>query len=182
MVASLDEMGETPVYFADCCVGISKPLLTALVDQLLPSPALTLSIGCGSGLFEARLLQYMEKNFFKPMNLCGVEVMSCTNKYLSGERMLRVPSTTSLHPEAMLASALMFVYPRKADIVAMYIDALRGGALETVLWLGHRSDWPDIERGFHDTSCQLELVDGPGLSEAELLAIATMPTKTHKNT
>lgn len=177
----LDEIGDEPVHLADCCAGISRPLLQALAEHLPPSPALILSVGCGSGLLENLLLETTRSVRLEEINLYGVEVPSCANKYLPDERLLRVPTTTSLHPDAMLASALIFVYPREADLIGQYLDASMGGALETVLWLGHRSDWHDVEQVLLAKSHSLKIIDGRGLPDSEVLAIATIHADAYKN-
>ncbi|RMY47706.1 hypothetical protein D0863_15572 [Hortaea werneckii] len=160
----------SPKHFADCCVGISQPLLATLASRLPRSPALILSIGSGSGLLEAMLLKHSEK----PLDVFGVEVSSCVNKHLPPDRLAKVPSTTSLHPDAMLASSLMFVYPRMPALLTAYLDAATGGALEQVVWLGHRSDWPDFESVMRSKSSSIDVVEGSGLCDSELLVVATM--------
>ncbi|RMZ30243.1 hypothetical protein D0859_05656 [Hortaea werneckii] len=116
-----DQLCTSPKHFADCCVGISQPLLATLASRLPRSPALILSIGSGSGLLEAMLLKHSEK----PLDLFGVEVSSCVNKHLPPDRLAKVPSTTSLHSDAMLASSLMFVYPRMPALITAYLDAAK---------------------------------------------------------
>ncbi|KAI7542923.1 hypothetical protein KC316_g15239, partial [Hortaea werneckii] len=156
-----DQLCTSPKHFADCCVGISQPLLATLASRLPPSPALILSIGSGSGLLEAMLLKMHSG---KPLDLFGVEVSSCVNKHLPPDRVVKVPSTSSLHPDAMLASSLMFVYPRMPALVSAYLDASTGGALEQIVWLGHRSDWPDFESVMRSRSSSVDIVEGSGLS------------------
>ncbi|GAB1734715.1 hypothetical protein NU195Hw_g9157t1 [Hortaea werneckii] len=165
-----DQLCTSPKHFADCCVGISQPLLATLASRLPRSPALILSIGSGSGLLEAMLLKHSEK----PLDLFGVEVSSCVNKHLPPDRLAKVSSTTSLHPDAMLASSLMFVYPRMPALITAYLDAATGGALEQVVWLGHRSDWPDFESVMRSKSSSIDVVEGLGLCDSELLVVATM--------
>lgn len=176
----LQKLGSLPIHFSDCCPGISKPLVSAVADRLPEYPALTLSIGSGSGLLEAILLEETETNNGQAANLYGVEVPPCVNTHLPDERVLRVPCTMSLHPDAMLASALMFVYPRNPSLVTLYLDAFIDGALEKVLWLGHRSDWPDAWKLLRAAFYQIELVEGPGFPEYELLAVATLPKCAYK--
>lgn len=165
-----DQLRTSPKHFADCCVGLSQPLLATLASRLPPTPALILSIGSGSGLLEAMLLKHSEKS----LDLFGVEVSSCVNKHLPPDRLVQVPSTTSLHPDAMLASSLLFVYPRMPALITAYLDASTGGALEQVVWLGHRSDWPDFESVMRSRSSSVDVIEGSGLSASELLVVATM--------
>jgi len=162
---------ENPAYFPDCCAGISRPLLQVLADRLPPDPALVFSIGSGSGLLEA-LLVHTTKGRIK---ICGVEVPTCTNRFLPEKRLLRVPCTASIHPDAFLASTLMFVYPRMASLIARYIESSLDGALEEVVWLGHRNDWKDVEEVLRSSFSRFELLEGSGLPSHELLVIASLP-------
>jgi hypothetical protein len=68
----------------------------------------------------------------------------------------------------------MFVYPRMPDLIASYIEAFGHCALEKVIWLGHRSDWPDAESLLRSNFSAIELHEGPGLASYELLAMASM--------
>ena len=74
MHAVYDALGETAHHHADLCPAVSKPLLDTLVDRLPRSPALTLSVGCGSGLLEALILEAGYRNPKNAVNICGVEV------------------------------------------------------------------------------------------------------------
>jgi hypothetical protein len=171
MATALSKLTDQPAHFSDCCAGLSWPLLETLASRLPQSPALVLSIGSGSGLLEGLLLEATEGE----LNVYGVEVPPCVNKHLPEGRLLRVPCTASLHPDALLASALIFVYPRKASLVANYIDSFADGAVEQVVWLGHRSDLPEIQQILESAFYKMELVEGPGLSSYELLVIASLP-------
>jgi hypothetical protein len=173
-------LSDVPAHIADLCPAISKYLVDILVDRLPPAPALTLSIGCGSGLLEAILLYAGENERGKPLNITGVEVPDCVVKHLPEGRILIVPTTSSIHSDAMLVSALVFVYPRKPDLIAMYLDASLDGALERLVWLGHRSDWPETQMLLLAAFFKLERIDGPGIVESELLVIASMPRRTRK--
>lgn len=183
MATALDKLSEKPAHFADCCPGVSKPLICAIVDHLPQSPALTLSIGSGSGLLEAILLEATERDRGEAVNLRGVEVPSCVNTHLPPERVLRVPGTTSLHPDVFLASCLMFVYPRNAMLIEMHLNANIDGAMEKLIWLGHRNDFfPEAQLLLSAAFYRLECIDGPGIPEYEVLVIASMPSRAHKQT
>lgn len=160
------------MHFPDCCAGLSWPLLEALASRLPPLPGLVLSIGSGSGLLEAMLLHATDRQ----VNICGVEVGAAVNRHLPAERVLRVPRSASIHPEAMLASSLVFVYPRHATLIASYL-AYIDGALEQLVWLGHRGDWPEAKEIIARSFDTLELVEGDGLPDYELLAIASVPKR-----
>lgn len=173
-----DDVSNKPTCFSDCCVAISKPLVEALVDTLPRRPAVILSIGSGRGLLEHLMLQCSKALDGKlSLDLYGVEVPTCENKYLPEHRMLRVSSTSSVRSDAMFASALLFVYPRQVSLISKYLDVCLTGALERLLWLGHRSDWPEAEELLSTMFAHLERVDGPGIAGYELLVIATQPKK-----
>jgi len=171
MQAILARVDDEPQQFAGCCLAISKPLLETLLTTLPRGPDLVLSVGSGSGLLEAMLLQMSRDD----LNLFGVEVPSCDCAYLSSQQVLRVTGTRSLHPDAILASVLMFVYPRVASLIASYIDACADGALEKLVWLGHRSDWVDCEAIIKDSFFSVEVVPNAGLPGHEIMVVATLP-------
>lgn len=181
MATSPDDLPDEPAHYADCCVAISRPLVQAIAERLPPSPALILSIGSGSGLLESLLLQQnTTAEGGQSLNLYGVEVPTCVNKYLPDHRLLRVASTSTLHEDAVMASALIFVYPRQVRLFAQYLDVCLNGALDTILWLGHRSDWPDAESLVSSAFSHVEHYDGPGIAAYELLVIATEPKTPRK--
>lgn len=172
MEAALSKLGRQPVHFPDCCAGISWPLMEVLASRLPRHPGLVLSVGSGSGLLEAMLLHATDHH----VNICGVEVAAAVNRHLPPQRVLRVPRSASIHADAMLASSLLFVYPRSAALIARYLDFI-DGALEQLVWLGHRNDWPDAKIIVMRSFERLQLVAGDGLPEYELLAIATVPKR-----
>ena len=176
--ATVDRLGVKPEHFPDCCAGVSRPLMHAIIDRLPQDPALILSVGSGSGRFEAVLLEVALVDRARVLHLRGVEVPPCINRHLDKDRVFRVPCTMSLHPEAFFASAWLFVYPRRASLVAKYLDAFTDGAMEMVSWLGHRNDWPEMESVLLAAFIKLECIDGPGIPEYELLAVASMPRRS----
>jgi hypothetical protein len=167
----LARVNDEPQQFAGCCLAISKPLLQTLLSTLPRGPDLIFSVGSGSGLLEAMLLQMSRDE----LNLFGVEVPSCDCAYLSNKQVLRVTGTRSLHPDAILASVLMFVYPRVASLVAFYVDACANGALEKLVWLGHRSDWADCEKIIYDSFASVDVIATAGLPDHEIMVVATSP-------
>ncbi|GAB7358213.1 hypothetical protein MBLNU230_g0365t1 [Neophaeotheca triangularis] len=164
----LPELSGDPKLFADCCVGISEPMIETLRRTLPDPPALILSIGCGSGLLEALLVE-------RGVNVCGVEVPSCENKYLALDRLLRVPTAQTLHQDAILASTLLFVYPRSPELVRKYADHFAGGALESVLWLGHQMDKSDYQEPLRSAFDSLTVLDAPSMFPYECLFKASKP-------
>lgn len=171
MQAILARVDDEPQQFAGCCLAISKPLLQILLATLPRRPDLILSVGSGSGLLEGMLLHLSRDE----LNLFGVEVPSCNCAYLSPEQVLRVTGTRSLHPDAILASVLMFVYPRVASLIASYVEACADGALEKMVWLGHRSDWADCEKTIHDSFAKVDIISNAGLPDHEIMVVATSP-------
>ena len=169
--ALLEQVGDEPQQLAGCCLAVSKPLLQALLSNLPQRPDLILSVGCGSGLLEALLLQLGHGQ----LDLYGVEVPSCDCTLLPPERVLRVAGTRSLHPDAILASVLMFVYPRVPALITSYLDACVDGAFEKLVWLGHRSDWADSEGIVIDAFANVEIAHNVGLPDHEIMVVATSP-------
>lgn len=142
-------------------------------------------VGCGSGLLEALVLHDgSQKNKTNQSDgeyasdshdIHGVEVESCTNTYLylPPARFHRVPTTSSLHPDALLADTLLFVYPRTSTLIAAYCSVCANGALQKVVILAHQSDWIDVQAIVHATFSQVDLIEDCGLPPHEILAVAT---------
>ncbi|KAK5104853.1 hypothetical protein LTR62_002775 [Meristemomyces frigidus] len=167
---ALSQLTEKPAYFADCCAAISRPLIHTIIHLLPPPPTCVLSIGSGSGLLEAMILQVTAGH---QVELFGVEVPSCVNKFLPEQHVLRVPSTTSLHSDAILAQTLLFVYPRKVSLIEDYLKTFRTGMLAQVIWYGQKNDWPeanDLLSLFFHRVC---VIDTVGVADHELLAMAS---------
>lgn len=177
--AVFNALTETAIHYPDLCPALSRPLVNAIADRLPQNPALVLSVGCGSGLLEAMILrasQHRDANA-PGLNLVGVEVPDCSVTHLPADRTETVPTTLSLVDDAVLASTLMFVYPRQPTLIAMYLDATVNAALEQIIWLGHRNDWREIEPLFLAAFYKLERIDGSGVAPSEILVIATMPRR-----
>lgn len=168
---ALTQVSDEPKLFAGCCLSISNPLLQALVSTLPCRPELVLSVGCGSGFLEGLLLQYSNDT----LALYGVEVPHCPCPFLPTDRVLRVGGSRSLHTDAILASVLVFVYPRVPSLIASYLDVCTAGALEKLVWLGHRSDWLDSEKLIHDSFVDVHIVEEAGLPDHEIMVVATNP-------
>ena len=171
VAATLSKLTGEAAQLADCCVGLSLPLLEILITRLPVQPAIILSIGCGTGILEALLLHRTSGQ----LNIFGVEVPSCVNKYLPQDKLLEVPDTASIHPDAMLASTLMFAYPRQPSLVAKYLEGSIDGALEQVIWVGHRSDWADVDVLLRAAFHNLEIIEDLGVAAYELVVVASLP-------
>lgn len=173
-LAILENLTDEPTHYPGCCPAISRPMLHLLAGWLRRDPALTLSIGCGSGLLEALLLDVSSELHEEPVNLQGVEVESCHNEYLPIGRSLKVPHTGSLCDEAILASALLFAYPRSPKLVKDYLNTFSNGTLKAVFWLGHRNDWEVFEESLHHALPFIQVFVGHGMAEYEMLVIASV--------
>ncbi|KAF2424421.1 hypothetical protein EJ08DRAFT_575340, partial [Tothia fuscella] len=125
-----------PRHYPDCCLGLSTQFITK-ITELLPATGLILSIGSGTGLLEAYLL---EPN--PSMMIEGVEVSAHVNRYLPADRMNVVAGTWDLCSRAVEATALLFVYPREGALIERYLSIPKLKA-KIVLWIGPCNDWPD---------------------------------------
>jgi hypothetical protein len=144
-------------------------LITTLLAKLPTAPGLVLSIGCGKGLLEDVLLRASRGT----LNLYGVEVETCPNKFLTEERLLRVPNTFALHADAILADAWLFVYPRSISLLERYLAAFVRGVLGTVIWLGPSEEFPEAYQMLLASFHQVEVVGSPALPDYETLCVAT---------
>lgn len=154
----------------ECCAQLSAQLVATLLDKL-PASGLILSVGCGQGLLEEVLLQ----RSVPTLELYGVEVESCRNKFLREDRLLRVPSTHALHADGILAEVLLFVYPRELSLMTSYIRTFVRGALRMVVWLGPTQESSEAERILLANFFSLELIGRPAVSAYETLLIASFP-------
>ena len=162
-----NQLSLSPTRFSDCCLAISSTLIISIVSLLPKKPAFTLSIGSGSGLLEYILAQSNGN-----ISVQGVEVSSTVNRYISEEDMHVVSGAWGLYSFAQQATAWMFVYPRDPKLITRYLDTYGGDAVELILWLGPRVDWPDYEPCFRQSSFwKLEFPD-IGLAPYEIAVIA----------
>lgn len=95
--------------------------------------------------------------------------------------MLRVPSTTSLHPDAILADTLLFCYPRQSSLIREYVDQFGSGALAQIVLVVNHNDWKDMAKILHDSFSTIEIVESAGLPEYEVLVVASVPRGRHKS-
>jgi len=156
-------------HYSDCCLGISQPLIDKIIALLPHKPGLVLSIGCGSGLFEAVLIQHAQDK----IDLVGVEVSSTVDKYLGEQNIIIADGTWALHEKAQSAAAWMFVYPREPKLLAKYIDTYASEDLKVVMWLGPRNDWPDYADVFEQYQMfHVQMIEDCGLAGYEIMAVA----------
>lgn len=150
--------------FPDSCLSLSIPLLNAIRARLPPAPAVTLSIGSGTGLVEA-LMQSLPRQPC-PLNLVSVEVAPSPNKYHAPHR--TVPGTWALEPLAEEAAAWLFVYPKQVALVRAYmattLSGVNAGGPDTVVYVGPRMDWDEF-RGAFEGLGEIELWSGERMEE-----------------
>ncbi len=127
----------SPIHLSDCCSSLSKSIIKRLASLLPSDPALTLSIGSGTGLLEALLLHQRPT-----LDLKAVEVPVANNKYLPADRVQIVNGYRDLCNLAADASAWMFVYPRDAWLLREYVQAFgtQRQKCELIIWIGPRAD------------------------------------------
>ncbi|KAF2640633.1 hypothetical protein P280DRAFT_507278 [Massarina eburnea CBS 473.64] len=162
-------LAPAPAVYPGCCVALSEALIGNLGALLPPAPALVVSIGSGSGLFEALLLA-------EPccLSLIGVEVQPSVNRYLPSSRHRAVVGTYSLEPLAAEATAWLFVYPRRVGLVDEYLATYGEGAVQTVMWIGPTADWQDYKACFgRGWDVRVTCADEMGGRAWEVVAVAT---------
>ncbi|KAJ5094535.1 hypothetical protein N7456_010396 [Penicillium angulare] len=163
----INELSSSSTLFPDCCLAVSKTVITSLISLLPKKPAFTLSIGSGQGLLES-LISHSDEN----VSVQGVEVNSSVNRYIAEEDMHVVPGTWGLYSFAQHATAWMFVYPRDPKLITRYMDTYGDQAVELIIWLGPRVDWPDYEPCFHHSSFSELSFPDIGLMEFEVAVVA----------
>ena len=154
----------SPAHHPDCCSSLSVALIRHLASLLPPDPALTLSIGSGTGLLEAFLLHH------RPLlHLKAVEVPTASNKYLPCDRLEIVNGYRDLCALAADARAWIFVYPRDACLLQKYVQAFGHQNCELIIWIGPRVD--QLEDEFFGGMWVEEVFDHCGLKDYEIMAL-----------
>jgi len=170
------ELSEFQRHYPDCCLSVSSKLLQT-VQQTVQSIAhksrngvLLLSVGCGTGFFEATLDTYLVDQGFTNICVEGVEVPSAQTSFLPDERLHRVQGTWDIYEYAERAAVLMFIYPRRGELVRRYLEYCHRSA-SLVLWLGPRADWAEQEPVLHNVATFGEptVLENSGLEEYELV-------------
>lgn len=161
------QLEPSPKRFPDCCLAISSTLISYLGSILPKKPAFTISVGSGSGLLEGLIVHCNEH-----VSVEGVEVDSTINRYIAEEDMNIVGGGWGLCSNAQQASAWMFVYPRDPKLITKYIDIYGDQAVEFIVWLGPKADWPVFEPCFCQSSfSELTFLDD-GITPYEAAAVA----------
>lgn len=175
-----------PSRHLDLCLSISTKLIHSLTTILTTnapetSNNLILSVGSGSGLLEAHLLNHLSSlpNSTSRFTVQGVEVRSSptaapVNKHLPEQHSTTVRGTWELSPLLKSADTLLFVYPRDPELIRRYLAA-RPASLRLVLWLGPRADWEVFGgcfqglEGFED----VVVIEGgtAGVADFEMVAV-----------
>ena len=159
-----NKLAEQPAHLPDCCSSLSVLLLKRLASLLPPDPALTLSIGSGSGLLEALLLQQRPE-----LDLNAVEVPTNDNRYMPADKLEIVNGYRDLCDLAADASAWMFVYPRDVWLLREYVQAFGGQKCHLIIWIGPRAD--QLEREFFGEMWIKEEMEECGLKNYETMAL-----------
>ncbi|KAF2834523.1 hypothetical protein M501DRAFT_943977 [Patellaria atrata CBS 101060] len=163
---SLPRLTETPARYAGCCLALSSPLIRSLSALLPANPEFSISVGSGSGLLEALLMQYGEEKCIH-----GIDVFSCNNKYLPEENFYHVTGTREMWSRAGEAAVWLFVYPRDPYLIEMYLDLSGDGSVETIIWAGPKVDWPVFQPEF--LKSPFEPIEHPsiGLANEEMIVV-----------
>ena len=137
-----------------------------LASLLPPNPALTLSIGSGTGLLEALLLVQRPT-----LNLKAVEVPTTNNKYMPVDKVEVVNGSRDLCSLAADASAWMFIYPRDTWLMQKYVQHFGVQKCELIIWIGPKADHPNIEKDLLGKVWIKEEFEDCGLKDYEIMAL-----------
>ncbi|KAH6884192.1 hypothetical protein B0T10DRAFT_493725 [Thelonectria olida] len=191
-----------PIRHADCCLSLSLKLLEVLTDvcgqncnRAANRKQTVLSIGSGTGLLEALLLEHFQSQSARQkqenIRIEGVEVQQLgtkahLNKYLPDYAAITVRGTWEISPRMRDSdvSILMFTYPRQAALVTQYAQAALqpDSGIMLMVWLGPVADWDEFEPCFcTSTGTQLDehgfkldgLMQGDeaGIGDYEMMAV-----------
>jgi hypothetical protein len=165
----LPPLSPTPAHHPDCCLSLSSTLPDQIIKYLPDTDSSIASIGCGSGLLEALLLQQ------KPgLKLVGVEVASCHVKYLPKDQVHIVKGTWDISVVAKYADVWLFVYPRTTKLLATYLEAAEAADVKAVMWIGPSADWMDFETVFRQNAFDdIKMVEDAGIAGYETMAVIT---------
>lgn len=174
----LEELTNEPLRHPECCLNLSLKLFASLRQFLCTSSSdqtqnhTALSIGCGSGLFEALLQDYLNHDGERHIRVEGVEVQSKEVTYLSRDCVHRVNGTWDYFDEANSAEVLIFVYPRTGELVQQYLEKYTQHT-GLVIWLGPVADWNEQEVLFSNIVAfgQPEVQADVGLASYEILVV-----------
>ncbi|OCK76254.1 hypothetical protein K432DRAFT_408330 [Lepidopterella palustris CBS 459.81] len=164
----------TPTHYPCCCLSLSTLLINQTTLLLPTAPQTVLSIGSGTGLFEAYLLAHSPT-----LDLAGIEVCSSPpiNKYLPEQHTSTVAGTWDITPLSRTATTWIFVYPRSPHLVTAYLQQPHAQEnLTTILWFGPKADWSEFEPCFNASALhRIEVLADAALSPYEVMVIAKKP-------
>lgn len=192
----LPSLEAQPKHYAGCCLALSTTLLSSFTSLCLThvKAGLVVSIGSGTGLFEAHLQRIWsgdsQTEHRHDLTIEGVEVLSSdghggtSNVYLLEETISYVRGTWEVCTRAVdNADVLMFVYPRQPELVRTYIcraaavAAAADSKARLLVWLGPKVDWDTAFQSCFrdDTAAQsrlrrVETGDFDGLAGYETVA------------
>ena len=165
----LPQLSDIPAQHPDCCCSLPKTLITKIASLLPTELGLALSIGSGTGLLEALLLDYQST-----MNLRAVEVSKAVNKYLPGDLMETVNGTWDLCKSTHDAGSWIFVYPRETGLIKRYAQVCGQSSIKQVIWIGPLADLNEIQDSYlPPTIWKREIVNDCGLSDYETMILWT---------
>lgn len=175
---SMLELFEFPRHHPDCCLSLSSKLLQTIkqtvqnIAQESRNGVLLMSVGCGTGLFEATLAAYLLQQGLTNVCVQGIEVLSAHTPYLPDERLHRVQGSWDIYEHAEQAAVLVFVYPRRGELVKRYMKHYHRST-SLVLWLGPRADWAEQEPILHNiaTFGKPTVLEHAGLAQYELAVL-----------
>ena len=170
-LSKLPTLDELPKHFPGCCMSLSNLILSQITQILPRRPKFILSVGCGSGLFEALISQYDTV-----LTIEGVEVYSDppVNKYLPASNLTVVRGSWDVTGLAACAAAWLFVYPREPKLVDRYLQTYgRSKDVEMVVWVGPKADWVEFEPSFQGSALnQVEIQANAVLAPYEMVVVA----------
>lgn len=166
MKKELPRLSNVPVQHADCCAALSSTLVAKFAQSLPTGPALTISIGSGSGILEALILRDRPE-----ICLQAIEVSRDINRYLSAKNMQIVSGTWELCPLAAHPMAWIFVYPREFPLVEKYLQNFDVAAVQILIFLGPKAALPNMEAVMESRAWKMESIEKCGASQYEALLL-----------
>ncbi len=162
----LPDLSALPTHHPDCCCSLSVRLIDTIVKLLSPAPALTVSIGSGTGLLEALLIDRRPE-----ISIISVEVSDTINQYVHEEDLYLVLGTWDICSLAADAVTWLFVYPRDAQLLSRYLQAYGSQSVRLVIWLGPKADFSDYSEAMCMSGWQIRIFEDCGLSKYEIMVM-----------
>ena len=163
----LPQLSDVAAHHPDCCCLLSETLIARIASLLPTQSGLALSIGSGTGLLEALLLDYRPT-----INLRAVEVSNDVNKYLPEDLMETVNGTWDLCNSAHDAGSWIFVYPREAGLIKKYAQVFGQGSIKQVIWIGPLADLKEVQDTYLPSAMwKREIIKDCGLSDYEIMVL-----------